>query len=327
MSENAVALQVLIRCRPFAKRDKLGVLIVRGEESSEVELLSEDGSRFGRWGFTRAWWSAVGYEDYTDEASASLAREHGLDKWTSQEDVYSDVGAQMKTQFMEGNAVVMFAYGLSGSGKTYSVFGPDMVGMPEAWFNFAEPHRDWGVFPRLAYDIIHNEASNGVGKLKWSMSLKYFQNVVDRILDLLTGDGDGEEGASGVSGASGASGAGWATSPLPSPRSPAHTPRTPHKSMGGRRSSDVKLGQVEGVEDRHINEGFHVDSHGFVDITWCRRRTIDTWTELTETFKRANGRKAIAPTQFNNASTRGHCILVFEAKMPHPTHAGVTRIG
>ena len=103
--------------------------------------------------------------------------------------------------------------------------------------------------------------------------------------------------------------------------------RTPRKSMGGRRASDLNLGQIHNVEDRHINEGFHVDSHGFVDITWCRRRTINTWTELTRTFKRANGRKAIAPTQFNNASTRGHCILVFEAKMPHPQHSGITRVG
>ena len=315
---NSVALQVLIRCRPFAKKDKLGVLIVSGKDSSEVELLSDDGSRFGRWGFTRAWWSAVGYENYTDPASVALAKEQGLDKWTRQEDVYNDVGAKMKAQFLEGNAVVMFAYGLSGSGKTYSVFGPDMIGMPEAWFNFEEPDKDWGVFPRLAYDIIHNEATKRQGNLKWSMTLKYFQNVVDRILDLLTGDGDGElENNRNASMGTPAHG-----SPLT--RSP-HTPRS--SSMGIKRNSVRNLGMVGGVEDRHINEGFHVDSHGFVDITWCRRRTISTWTELTDVFKRANGRKAIAPTQFNNASTRGHCILVFEAKMPHPQHTGVTRIG
>lgn len=32
---------------------------------------------------------------------------------------------------MSGNAVVLFAYGLSGSGKTFTVFGPDAVDEPE----------------------------------------------------------------------------------------------------------------------------------------------------------------------------------------------------
>jgi hypothetical protein len=81
------------------------------------------------------------------------------------------------------------------------------------------------------------------------------------------------------------------------------------------------------VEDRHINDGFHLDAHGFVDITWCRKKHIQSWHHLIETFKTANGKKAIAATQFNQASTRGHCILVFEADMPHPTKQGVRRTG
>ena len=152
----AVALQVCIRCRPFAKQDKLGVIITNGtpdRPGDEVELLSEEGDRFGRWGFSKAWWSAYGYEKYTDKASIEVIEQAGLDT-VSQESVYLQVGEKMKTQFLDGNAVVMFAYGLSGSGKTYSVFGPDMIGMPEAWFNFEQPHQDWGIFPRLAYDII-----------------------------------------------------------------------------------------------------------------------------------------------------------------------------
>jgi len=37
--------------------------------------------------------------------------------------VYNSVGAKIKGDLMAGNAVVMFAYGLSGSGKTFTVFG------------------------------------------------------------------------------------------------------------------------------------------------------------------------------------------------------------
>jgi chromosome segregation ATPase len=306
-----VTLQVCIRCRPFAKNDKLGVLITNGKDGTngdEVELLSEEGDRFGRWGFSKAWWSAYNYEKFTDPASIEKVKAAGLTS-VSQEAVYNQVGDKMKQQFMDGNAVVLFAYGLSGSGKTYSVFGPDMIGMPEAWFNFERPHQDWGVFPRLAYDIITNEQSKAKGHGQWELSIKYFQNVVDRILDLLTGDGDDEDD-----------------------KEETHHRRynTNQHSRGpspGKDRNKKSSGMVDGVEDRHINEGFHVDSHGFVDITWCRRHVLKSWEELTTTFKKANAKKAIAPTQFNPASTRGHCILVFEAKMPHPTLNGVSRCG
>lgn len=306
--EQAICLQVCIRCRPFASKDKLGVVIYNGKEGEgdEVELVAEDGERFGRWGFSKAWWSAYGYEKFTDEESIQTIKTAGL-KTINQEDVYNQVGAKMKRQFLDGNAVVMFAYGLSGSGKTYSVFGPDMINTPEAWFNFETPHRDWGVFPRLAYDIITNEQVRSPGQ--WEISLKYFQNVVDRILDLLTGPGGQEPND-------------------PRKKDKESSFRNRRSSVRNMRAPNNKRpGMVDGVEDRHINEGFHVDAHGFVDITWCRRHLIKSWTELTSTFKKANGKKAISPTQFNHASTRGHCILVFEAKMPHPSLSGVSRCG
>jgi hypothetical protein len=37
------------------------------------------------------------------------------------------------TLLVGGSAVVMFAYGLSGSGKTFTVFGPDAADSPDAW--------------------------------------------------------------------------------------------------------------------------------------------------------------------------------------------------
>lgn len=45
--------------------------------------------------------------------------------------VYMSVGTKIKADLLTGNAVVLFAYGLSGSGKTFTVFGPDAVDEPE----------------------------------------------------------------------------------------------------------------------------------------------------------------------------------------------------
>lgn len=49
----------------------------------------------------------------------------------NQQMVYESVGHKIKSDLYEGNAVVLFAYGLSGSGKTFTVFGPDAVDIPE----------------------------------------------------------------------------------------------------------------------------------------------------------------------------------------------------
>lgn len=61
----------------------------------------------------------------------------------NQEMAYESCGTKIKADLLTGNAVVLFAYGLSGSGKTYTVFGPDAVDAPEAWFKHKEPQKLW----------------------------------------------------------------------------------------------------------------------------------------------------------------------------------------
>ncbi len=60
-----------------------------------------------------------------------------------QEMVYSQCGTKIKADLLGGNAVVLFTYGLSGSGKTYTMFGPEDADAPEAWFKHKEPHKLW----------------------------------------------------------------------------------------------------------------------------------------------------------------------------------------
>jgi Kinesin motor domain len=48
-----------------------------------------------------------------------------------------------------------------------------------------------------------------------------------------------------------------------------------------------------------------------------------SWDELRKVFTAANARKAIAPTQFNHQSTRGHCIMTLELELPHPSDSGM----
>jgi Kinesin motor domain len=114
-----------------------------------------------------------------------------------------------------------------------------------------------------AYEIFQ-EKQDG-----WKVTMKYFQNVVDTVRDLMSPNCD----------------------------------------------------------EQHYKNGMRKDPDGFMDIEWCSSKVINSWSELREQFMKANARKAIAPTQFNPMSTRGHCIMVLEVEMPHPTAEGVKQRG
>lgn len=243
-------LQVAVRCRPFTYEDKLGVVCrQRGDHQAEVEMVN--GDRSMRVPFTYAWWSGYGYQ----RKIKSPMRQADEMTLVDQQSAYDQVGADMKLDLCTGNAVVLFAYGLSGSGKTFTVFGPDGIDDPRAWFNFATPQPSWGVFPRLAYEL-YNEHGDGRSP-GFGVSIKYFQNVHDTVRDLL--------------------------SPV--------------------------------AVEKHFKEGMRQDEHGFADITWCRKKVLQSWESLRQVIGVANRRKCLAPTQFNHCSTRGHCILVYEVSM------------
>lgn len=244
----SVSIKVAIRCRPYTIDDKLGVYMVQhSEEEGEVNLINSTYSTT-KFAFSWAWWSAYGWQKH-QKGNEGEAEDMKL---INSEKVYESCGLKIKSELLEGNAIVLFAYGLSGSGKTFTVFGPDAADIPEAWFKWGKPHGLWGVFPHLAFDVF-NEAEQ-----TWKFQMKYFQNVVDIVRDLMSPTG----------------------------------------------------------EERSYKSGMRKDEDGFMDILWCLGTQMKTWDDLRGTFLTANARKAIAPTQFNPQSTRGHCIMTLEVNKP-----------
>ena len=79
----------------------------------------------------------------------------------------------------------MFSYGMSGAGKTFTLFGPD--DSDKAWQKWSEPHELWGIFPRLAYDLF------GMREQTWKFRMKYFQNVADVVRDLISSTGEEQD--------------------------------------------------------------------------------------------------------------------------------------
>ncbi|CAM9275513.1 unnamed protein product [Scytosiphon promiscuus] len=255
----SVSIKVAVRCRPFTIDDNLGVNLTQcGEEEGEIDILNSSYSTT-RFAFTYAWWSAYGFSRHVKDNATEAAEMELID----QEKVYLSVGKKIKADLLMGNAVVLFAYGLSGSGKTFTVFGPDAVDEPEAWFKHGKPHPLWGIFPRLAYEVFQEKRDG------WKITMKYFQNVVDTVRDLMSPVG----------------------------------------------------------KEMHYKNGMKKDADGFTDIDWCSSAVLNSWDDLRQAFRAANERKAIAPTQFNHQSTRGHCIMTLEVEMPHPDMPGMKQKG
>ncbi|KAF4321602.1 hypothetical protein BBO99_00004572 [Phytophthora kernoviae] len=236
----SVSIKVSVRCRPFTCDDKLGVVLTQnGEEEGDVELINSTYSTT-RFPFSYAWWSAYGYKRHIQGDPLPADNMTLVD----QQMAYQSVGMKIKSDLLGGNAVVLFAYGLSGSGKTFTVFG-------------------WGIFPRLAYELF-KEKQDG-----WKISMKYFQNVVDTVRDLM--------------------------SPV--------------------------------AQEQQYKSGMRKDADGFTDIEWCQSVVLKDWNDLRRTFMIANAKKAIAPTQFNHQSTRGHCIMTLEVEKPDPEREGMKQRG
>ena len=175
-----VALQVAVRCRPFSDRkSKLGVICENCGDQQVV--LTRPFNARSAVAFNHCWWTGYGHIEHLDDDDehANLCKELPL---IDQQAIYDKVGTSMVEHLLDGQAVVMFAYGLSGAGKTYTVFGPDDHRRPDAWFKSSVPQPQWGLFPRIAYQML-NLASKQNG---WVVRVKYFQNVVHDVIDLFS---------------------------------------------------------------------------------------------------------------------------------------------
>jgi len=247
----SVSIKVGVRVRPFTCNDSLGVNMVQnGPEDGEVNLLKSKYST-NRFAFSWSWWTAFNYKKYLpkDDPHMQIAIDM---KIIGQTAVYDACGSMIKADLYDGNAVVLFAYGLSGSGKTFTVFGPDAPDAPEAWFKHFEPFDMWGIFPNLGFQVFQDREEG------WKVAMKYFQNVVDTIRDLMSPVG----------------------------------------------------------REQNYKQGMRKDKDGFTDVEWCSSQPLNDWRQLCDIFQESNGRKAIAPTQFNPMSTRGHCIMTLEVQKP-----------
>eukprot|EP01061_Rhynchopus_euleeides_P015322 TRINITY_DN2617_c0_g1_i1.p1 TRINITY_DN2617_c0_g1~~TRINITY_DN2617_c0_g1_i1.p1 ORF type:complete len:867 (+),score=380.81 TRINITY_DN2617_c0_g1_i1:180-2780(+) len=165
--DKSEAVKVLVRVRPFNKRERQGraddeypmSIIYMHPDKPRVDVLGEDGGVLDSYEYGVTFWSIP-------EAQKQICTKPFAD----QEDVFQVMGVPAVDAALEGYHCCIFAYGQTGSGKTYT-----MLGSPS----------DPGVAPRLV-DLLFNRIENTKKRgWKYDVSLSFMEIYNEKVKDLL----------------------------------------------------------------------------------------------------------------------------------------------
>lgn len=127
-----------------------------------------------------------------DDETATIAL--GEKKWTydyilppdtTQEEMYNKVAIKTINDFTEGYHGTIFAYGQSGSGKTFSMIGPDSVF--ECLTNANTKNDLYGITPRAVYQIYDQLKEFSRNGSNWKLCLSYIELYNEKVKCLLSG--------------------------------------------------------------------------------------------------------------------------------------------
>lgn len=157
-----------MRCRPLS-----GSELARGE-SSVVSLLPQAGVVQ----VTDS--AALGHGESpgkTDEGH-KFAYDYAWGGDSTQDEVWEALGLPLLDSAFSGFNSTIFAYGMTGSGKTYCMAGPD---------DLSEDGSDRGIVPRLTGQLFERigEASAANSKLKFLVQVGYLEIYNEQLRDLL----------------------------------------------------------------------------------------------------------------------------------------------
>ena len=103
---------------------------------------------------------------------------------TTQEAMYEKVAKKTILDFADGYHGTIFAYGQSGSGKTYSMLGPDSV---FADLGTSSENELYGITPRAIYQIFNILTEYSRNGTNWKLCLSYIELYNEKIKCLLSG--------------------------------------------------------------------------------------------------------------------------------------------
>ena len=103
---------------------------------------------------------------------------------TTQDQMYEKVAKKTILDFTDGYNGTIFAYGQSGSGKTYSMLGPDSI---FSALSKSESNELYGITPRAIYQIFNILKEFSRNGTNWKLSLSYIEIYNEKVKCLLSG--------------------------------------------------------------------------------------------------------------------------------------------
>ena len=119
--------------------------------------------------FDHAFWS---YDGFIEESDGYKSPAPGS-QYTDQKKVWNLLGQTILDKAWEGKNVTLFAYGQTGAGKSYSIFG--YPGNP-------------GVIPMAATKIFERTAENTDPNVRYELTVQMVEIYMEKIQDLLSGN-------------------------------------------------------------------------------------------------------------------------------------------
>ena len=127
--------------------------------------------------------STIYYGERNTKSEKKWVYDYILPPDTTQEQMYEKVAKKTINDFTEGYNGTIFAYGQSGSGKTYSMLGPDSVFETLA---SSSENELYGITPRAIYQIFKIFEDFERNGTKWKLSLSYIEIYNEKIKCLLS---------------------------------------------------------------------------------------------------------------------------------------------
>ncbi|KVH99972.1 Kinesin, motor domain-containing protein, partial [Cynara cardunculus var. scolymus] len=159
--DKGVNVQVILRCRPFSEDDvraKTPAVVACNEDKQEVIVTQNMGNK---------------------QIDKTFSFDKVFGPSSRQKDLYDQVVGPIVREALEGYNWTIFAYGQTGTGKTYTMEGEGGKAKN------GEFHEDVGVIPRAVEQLFDTlEAQNA----EYSMKVTYIELYNEEITDLLALD-------------------------------------------------------------------------------------------------------------------------------------------
>ena len=137
---------------------------------------------YDAWGFDEEA-ATIYYGERNTKSEKKWVYDYILVPDCTQEQMYEKVAKKTVADFTEGYNGTIFAYGQSGSGKTYSMLGPDSVF--ETLASSAE-NELYGITPRAVYHIFNIFKDFERSGTKWKLTLSYIEIYNEKVKCLLS---------------------------------------------------------------------------------------------------------------------------------------------